>query len=227
VAPESSPQWAGGFLGLLSPQDRSDLLRLGHNRRYRADAYVIIQGDHSESVFLVTEGRVKVVVDTVDGHQVVLTVLGRGDVLGEFEAIDSNGGPRIASNVALEPVECRALAGADFRRWIDSHPDASLALLKTIIRRLRAADRRRTASGSLDATHRLAAFLLEMVDQAGPDGTSDVDLALTQEELAGLIASSRESVVRALAALRARHLVSTARRRITIVDVEGLRRFAG
>jgi CRP/FNR family transcriptional regulator, cyclic AMP receptor protein len=121
------------------------------------------------------------------------------------------------------------LAGAEFRSWIETHPAAALALLRTIIRRLRSADRRRTASGSLDATHRLAAFLVELVDQAGPHPYSDVDvdIALTQEELASLIGASRESVVRALAALRSRDLVGTGRRRITVVDVEGLRRFAG
>jgi CRP/FNR family transcriptional regulator, cyclic AMP receptor protein len=54
----------------------------------------------------------------------------------------------------------------------------------------------------------------------------DIDIPLTQQELASLIASSRESIVRSLRSLRARRLVTTGRRRITIRDLDRLRRQA-
>ena len=103
-------------------------------------------------------------------------------------------------------------------------PTAALELSRYVIRKLRSGDQRRVDATSLDASHRLAAFLVE---RAGAGDGNELDIALTQEELASFIASSRESVVRALTALRSRGLIETGRRRITIRDVEGLRSYVG
>jgi CRP-like cAMP-binding protein len=174
-------------------------------------------------------GRVKVLLGTADGDEIVLAVLGAGELLGEFEAIEGHEDGRAASNVALEPVECRLLTAAEFLDFLDSHARATRLLLRVIIRRLRAADRRRVDSAALDTPHRLARYLVEL-SESGTDKSAaeiDIDIPLTQEEVATLIATSRESVVRALASLRSRGLVTTARRRITIRDLDGLRQYAG
>ena len=214
----------GGFVASLDPDARVALLGLGRVRRYRRGATLLLQGASDDTVCVVLEGRVKVTLDTTDGREVVLAVLGPGDLLGEFEAIEPELVSRNASNVALEPVECRVFSADDLRRFLVAHPAAALELLRLTIRKLRAADRRRVDATALDASHRLAHFLIERADaQPGPE----LDIALTQEELASHIASSRESVVRALTALRTRGLIETGRRQITIRDLEGLRAYAG
>ena len=214
----------GGFVALLDPDARTALLGLGRVRRYRRGATLIVQGARDDTAGVILEGRVKVALDTPDGREVVLAVRGPGDLLGEFEAIDPEMVSRWASNVALEPVECRVFAADDLRRFLVAHPTAALPLLRWIIRKVRTSDRRRVDATALDASHRLAHFLVERADaQRQPE----LDIALTQEELASLIASSRESVVRALTALRTRGLIETGRRQITIRDLEGLRSYAG
>jgi CRP-like cAMP-binding protein len=220
---------SGSFLAMLDPEDRAALLRLGHPRRYRRGATILLQGHRSETVFILLAGRVKVLLGTADGDEIVLAVLGAGELLGEFEAIEDHEDGRAASNVALEPVECRMLTAAEFLDFLDSHARATRLLLRVIIRRLRTADRRRVDSAALDTPHRLARYLVEL-SEAGTDRSAaeiDIDIPLTQEEVATLIATSRESVVRALASLRSRGLVTTARRRITIRDLNGLRQYAG
>jgi CRP/FNR family transcriptional regulator, cyclic AMP receptor protein len=218
------------FLRRLDPNDRADLIRLGHPRRYRRGAPLALQGDRTDTAGLLLRGRVKVTVDTLDGHEIVVSVLGPGDLVGEFESLDDNGGPRTANVIALEPVECRVLTGTEFRSYLDSHPRATRMLLQVIIDRLVTADRRRIDSGSLDAAHRLARLFVEFVDLAERDVAEgqliDLDIPLTQHELATLIATSRESLVRALASMRKQGLISTARRRITICNLDGLRRYA-
>lgn len=200
----------------------------GHLRRYRRGASIISQGDRSDTVFVVLSGRVKVTVNTADGREILLAVDGPGELLGYFEAIYPAGDPRTASNVALEAVECRAMTGQEFRALLDSSPSIPLVILSWAVRRLQVADRRRVDAASLDSTHRLARLLLELADDLGHAEPSQVDLEifLTQEELASLIAASRDAVVRALTSLRSRQLIATARRRITILDVNALRRYA-
>lgn len=199
----------------------------GRFRRYRRGAPIIVQGDHGDTVFLVLSGRVKVTVNSADGREILLAVDGPGELLGEFEAIDHGGGARTAGNVALEAVECRAMTGQEFRDLLASSPSIPLVILRWAIRRLQAADRRRVDAASFDTTHRLARLLLELADNLGQADPShvDIDIPLTQEELASLIAASRDAVVRALTSLRSRHLIATARRRITILDVNALRQY--
>jgi CRP/FNR family cyclic AMP-dependent transcriptional regulator len=214
----------GGLVALLDPDARAALLSLGRVRRYGRGATLFMQGGRDDIVCVLLEGRVKVTLDTPDGREIVLAVLGPGDLLGEWEAIEPELVSRAASNVALEPVECRVFAADDLRRFLVAHPTAALELLRVTIRKFLTADRRRVDATALDASHRLAHFLVERADA---QRESELDIALTQEELASLIASSRESVVRALTALRTRGLIETGRRQITITDMEGLRAYAG
>ncbi len=216
------------FLGMLDPDDRAALMGVGRPRRFNRGATIVMQGDHSETVFVVVAGRVKVSQVTPDGREIVLAVDGPGDLLGEFEAVDPDSGPRTAANVALEPVECRELTGEEFRGVLQSNPRIASMLLRWTIRRLKAADRRRIDATSLDTPHRLARFLLELADDhAEADAPRvDIEIQLTQEELASLIAASRDTVVRAITSLRSRGFISTARRQITILDIDALRRFA-
>jgi CRP/FNR family transcriptional regulator, cyclic AMP receptor protein len=215
------------FLGMLDPADRAALLRLGGSKRFRAGARIIVQGDHSDTVFLVLSGLVKVALDTADGREIVLSGLGPGDLLGEFEVLEG-GSTRTAGNVALLPIDCRVIPGDQFVAYLEAHPRTPLVMLRVILGRLMAADRRRLASASMGVSRSLAGFLVELVDRYGITHSAGVDLNIpvTQEELASLISSSRDSAVRGLSTLRARGLIATARRRITVTDLDGLRRYA-
>lgn len=215
------------YLGRLEPADREFLLRLGHPKRFRKGARIIVQGDHSDNVFLTLSGLIKVTLDTPDGREVVLSVLGAGDLLGEFEVIE--GMPqRAAGNVAVLPVECRVIPGDEFMAALETHPHMMLAMARVVLSRLRTADRRREASASLGVSRSLASFLVELVDRYGKtDGSLiDISIHLTQEELASLISTSRDSAVRGLSTLRTRGLIATRRRQIVVTDLDGLRRYA-
>jgi CRP-like cAMP-binding protein len=215
------------LLGRLEPADRAFLCRLGHPKRFRKGARIIVQGDHSDNVFLTVSELVKVTVDTPDGREIVLSVLGAGDLLGEFEVLE--GRPqRAAGNVAVLPVECRVIPGDEFMAALQMHPQILLVILRVVISRLRAADRRREASASMGVSRSLAGFLVELVDRYGTSNGSliDIGIGLTQEELASLMSTSRDSAVRGLSTLRTRGLIATRRRQIVVTDLDGLRRYA-
>jgi CRP/FNR family cyclic AMP-dependent transcriptional regulator len=215
------------YLGRLEPADREFLLRLGRPRRFGKGARIIVQGDHSDSVFVTLSGLTKVTLDTPDGREVVLAVLGAGDLLGEFEVIEGNS-QRAAGNVAMQPVECREIPGEEFMDALATRPQMLLVLVRVVLSRLGAADRRREASASMGAARSLASFLVELVERYGtPDGSAiDLNVQLTQEELASLISTSRDTAVRGLSMLRTRGLIATRRRQIVVTDLEGLRHYA-
>ena len=210
----------GGFLSSLGQEDLAALGRLGHDRSFRRGARLFLEGDRADAVYIVIAGQARVYTATAEGNEVTLCVRGPGDLVGEMGALDP-GSVRSASVIALDPLHCQVIAAAELHVFLESHPLATVALLRLLIGRLRDSDRRRTEFGSYTTTRRLARLLVET---AGDDAA--VGLALSQHELAGLIGASRESVARALAELRGRGLVVTGRRTITIRDAAGLRHYA-
>lgn len=221
------PSQRSGFLSLLDAGDRADLEALGRFRRFAPGTAVMRQGESANSVVVVLEGQVKIEIDTPDGRSIVHAVYGPADVVGEFEAI---GGyqTRAASVVAIDAVTARVVSREEYLDFLLGHPAAALALVRILIRRLGAADRRRTAATSASAPYALAQYLVELADaSATHDGPAALLVVpLPQHDLASLIGISRNSLVRALGSLRSYGLIATDGRSIRIVDEPALRRYA-
>jgi CRP-like cAMP-binding protein len=207
---------AASFLATLTDADRRALTGAGRERRYRRDQWLFHQGDPGDSVVLLVEGRVKIVAGASGGGEAILSVRGPGELVGELAALD--GSPRLAGARALEPLRVRVIGADEFHALVAGLPSLSLALLRMLVRRLQEADRRRAEFGSTGVPYRVARLLDDLAD-------GDGHVALTQDELAAMTGTSRESVARALAALRADGLISTERRRISIRDRDALLRF--
>jgi CRP-like cAMP-binding protein len=208
----------------LSVADKAALHSRGATRHYRTGVTLFHEGDLSDWVVLLTAGKVKVSATTADGKEVVLGVCCAGDLLGELSAVDA--GPRSATATAIAPVDARVVPGEEFREFLRTNPQASLMLLTFVSSRLRNSDRRRIEFVGLDSVGRAAAQITELAEQFGiamPDGSTRIDIALTQGELAGLTGTSREAIGKALHLFRRRGWIITGRRSITVVDVDGLR----
>lgn len=215
---------AGSFLSRLGAEDRAALDALGRHRGYRQGSFLLRNGEQTDHVFLIRAGRVKVVATTQAGHELLLAVRGPGELVGELAALTAAGTARSASIVALAPVEAQVLPGAEFLAYLERRPKVLMLVVRQLMERLRDADRRRVEFGSQPTMGRVAGYLAEMAERdgrRGPDGIA-ITTALSQEELAGYIVASRESVARALTTLRREGLITTGRRRIVVHDLQGL-----
>lgn len=226
MADRTDADWA--FLDRIAPAARSRLLDAGVPRHYRRGELVFLAGDRAGFVVIIVQGRAKVTATGPDGAEVVLSLRGPGDLLGELAAVDEGTAPRTAGVTALDPLTCRVVRATEFRAVLAEHPDVGLELLRMMSARLRSADRRIVEFGTYDTTRRIARLLADLADRGParrPGAPATVDL--TQDDLAGLVGASRESVVRALATLRSLGLVTTARRRVDVIDMGALRSFGG
>jgi CRP/FNR family transcriptional regulator, cyclic AMP receptor protein len=211
------------FLARIDEADRASLVERGRQRRWPAGATLFLEGDTSATVLIVVSGRVKVFSLTEHGEEIVLAVRGPGALLGELSAVD--GGARGASVATLEPVVALVLPVAVFIEFLRTHGQAATVLLRLITSRLRDADRKRVEFGAFDIAARVAGRLVELADRFGePDGRGvRISVALSQDELAGWVGASREAVAKALRVLRERGFVTTGRRTMTVLDLDGLR----
>lgn len=209
---------------MLTPDEQAALRKAGRPRRWERGATVMTEGDTSDWVLVLTEGRVKCSSHTSSGNEVVLAIRGPGGLIGEMASID--GSPRSATVTALEPVG--GIVVADFAGFLREHGNVAVLLMQMVTGRLRDADRKRIEYGAFDTTGRVATRLVELAERYGEptNGGLRVALPLSQDELAGWTGASREAVSKALRTLRDRGLIETGRRRVIIHDLEGLKKRA-
>lgn len=197
----------------------------GRRARFRRGQALFIEGDVADRVFVIERGWVMITSVAPGGREIVLGLRGPGDVIGDLSALD--GAPRSATALAAGEVEATVASGSALTRALDD-PVAAMELLRLLASRLRDADRKRLEFAALDTLGRVAWRLQELAERFGqptPDGT-EVELPLSQEQLASWCAASREATVKALAALRTLGCITTGRRSVLIRDADALRQHA-
>lgn len=228
MTPDLQPaneQRADRFWDLLDPAQRAVVQRAGVRHGHPAGTVLLREGEPAESVLILLSGRVKVVAVGASGHQGLLAIRRPGDILGELAAVDNR--PRSATVVASESVDVLRVLVPDFIDILKTHAAIAYALLRVVSTRLRVANLRRVENGETTVAQRVAITLAELAVDHGTlaDGTVDITLPLSQDELAMMVGASREAVVRALRVLRSEGIINTGRQRITLLrpDVLGLR----
>lgn len=204
----------------------ADALRAeGRRVRFRRGQAMFTEGDLADRVFVVERGWVVITSIAPGGREIVLGLRGPGDVIGDLSALD--GAPRSATALAAGEVEATVARSSVLIHAL-SDAAAAMELLRVLAIRLRDADRKRLEFAALDTLGRVAWRLHELSERFGEDTADgiEVDLPLSQEQLASWCGASREATVKALAALRTLGCVSTGRRKLLIRDPQALLRHA-
>ena len=209
---------------------RSELSSLSgylYESRVPSGSNVLIAEQPGEAVYVIVAGSVKVSAIRPDGTEVMLAVLGAGEVLGEMSIVDSLG--HSASVVALEDTKLLWMDRRTFHTRVASSTLLSLNLSEILSKRVRIANARLISLASLDVPGRVASQLLSLAREYGqetPAGTR-IPMRLTQADLAALVGASRVSVNQALGQFRKRGAISIAKDgRVSVHDEDALARRA-
>ncbi|MBI3970790.1 MAG: Crp/Fnr family transcriptional regulator [Chloroflexi bacterium] len=207
----------------LSDGQIDELTRVARRQRFDRDQIVFYQGDCGDTFYVVLAGQVKVSVSSPDGQEAILVILDDGESFGELALLDDQ--PRSATIEATRPTEVLALRKSDFHRLLGQHPEISIALLRVMTKRLRDTDQLVQDAAFLDVAERLAKKLLLLLESHGrrTERGWELDIHLTQQDLAAMIGATRESVNKQLGVFRDRGILVVDRQRITIVDRDALR----
>ncbi len=206
----------------LSDSARADLATRGSHRTFRPGEIAFLQGERAGRCAVVVTGVFKVTAASVDGRSAFLDLRRRGDGVGLLEALD--GGPRTSTVTAMTPTSVRMMGLSEFRNFLSQHRSAQAASSLVVADRVRTSieDRLRSCDA---APVRLANSLLRLAADHGepqPDGAIVIGLPLTQDDLAMIITTSRDSVAKTLMIWRRQRIVETGRRQLTIIDPERL-----
>ncbi|HUQ73909.1 MAG TPA: cyclic nucleotide-binding domain-containing protein [Burkholderiales bacterium] len=177
------------------PEEQLRLLTTMVSRRSAARGTTIMAGgDATDSLYIVLSGRLKVMMSDSDGKEVILTLLGPGEFFGEMGLIDDE--PRSASVVAIEACELLSIAKRDFKKCLSDSFEMTMQVMRSLVRRLREADRKIGSLALLDVYGRVARLLLDMAENV--NGEKIVTKRLPKQDIAKMIGASREMVSRVM-----------------------------
>jgi len=177
----------------LSPSLRG-LAARGVARSYRKGQRLIEEADEGDSIYIITKGRVRVFAANLNGREVTYGTYGAGEYVGEMSL---DGGPRSASVVALETVECVQITRQTLLQHLGASPEFALELLAKVIRRARAATLSTRQMAFNDVYGRLV-VLLTTASSPNPDGTRTIPGHRTHQEIANDLGCTREMVGRVM-----------------------------
>ena len=198
----------------LDPAGLGAIERLMEIRHHSGEAVIAGQEDPGDNLFVLVQGKVKVVLYGDSGREIILSIFkSPGDFFGEMSLLDNQ--PRSATILAVEPSTLLVLKRRDFQAHLEAHPRSALAVLTQLSRRLRHADEVIGNLALLDVYGRVARKLREMAEADGEETEEGVVIRQrpTQQEMAATIGTSRETVSRVLSGLaRHGHIEMTGRR---------------
>jgi CRP-like cAMP-binding protein/class 3 adenylate cyclase len=223
VEPMSILLRAPAFAG-LPPKTTLALRQRVRRRSFPAGTYVTREGEPADSLFVIERGLVRVSRTSRQGRELVLGLLGAGEMLGELGVLEASG-TQTADAMAVESTSCVALGREDLRALVRATPELGLRLLATLVDQVRSKDDELAEVAFLDLPGRLAHKLLQLADRHGKpvEGGVRITVRVPQGELAAMTGSSRENVNRALGRFVASGAVAIDHGSITILNAEALR----
>jgi len=195
---EHAPKLLAGIelFSELNEDELQEVTALAQTRSVLRDTTIFNEGDTADAIFVVVNGRVKIVTTSTDGKEFILTVLGAGQVFGEMALLEET--TRSASVVTITAVELLVLARKDFDHLLNSSPGISRKLMAILSRRLRRANSKMESLAYMDVAGRLARYLLDLaLDHGQRLGNGWVVVRRpTHSDIAHSIGTSRETVSR-------------------------------
>jgi CRP-like cAMP-binding protein len=205
----------------MSPEEIDELARTTEMVPCRKKEIFFFSEEPSRSVYLVKKGRIKLFRTTADGHEIILDILGPGEIFGELAL--SGETSRSHSAEALEDGLVCVLPRSIFEEMARRHPDFAFRIIKLIGLRFRELETRIEDLAFQSVQERLLLTLASLARKHGiPEGNGAVRLPVTQSNLAFLIGSTREAVAEQLKELKRQGLVETSYRAIHLPRPEAL-----
>ncbi|MDE5093937.1 MAG: Crp/Fnr family transcriptional regulator [Trichodesmium sp. St11_bin5] len=192
------------------------------SRQHPGNQVILLENDWGSSVYFILDRWVKIRTYNLDGKEVTLNILGKGELFGEMAALDEI--PRSTDVITLAPTLIANMPAQDFAYLINTEPIAGIRLAQLMARRLRQVNRRLRLREA-DAQARVTDILLFLAEGQGTPSQQGIEIPnLPHRELSSLSGLARETVTRVLSKLEKKSLIKRERDILCIPDLHALER---
>lgn len=196
----------------LSDDELEAVKNCAVTRNFPKNSIIINEGDSSDSLYIIINGRVTVYLSDENGKEVILNSQGEGDYFGELALVDDD--KRSASVVTTEKSTFLVISKTDFKKVLSLHPELAFNLIRGLTRRVRHLTDNVRSLALLDVYGRVAKTLLSLATENGDELV--IDMKLTQQDIANRVGASREMVAKILKDLSTGGYITIDHKRITI-----------
>ncbi|HPK32650.1 MAG TPA: Crp/Fnr family transcriptional regulator [Ottowia sp.] len=175
-------------------------------RRFKRGELIVEQGKKTNALFILLNGRARVVTADSRGREVILATLQPGDHIGEMSLIDNE--PHSATVRAEVQTDVLMLGRVEFARCLPENTSMAYAVMRGLVQRLRHADRKIESLALMDVYGRVARALLEFAAET-PEGELLIREKISRQDIAKMVGASREMVSRVMKDLEERGFIET------------------
>lgn len=208
----------------MAPDELMTLAARVDKESYRKGEIIFERDEAASTLYMISTGQIKISIPSPVGHEAVLAVLSDGEFFGELSLFDEK--PHSATAQAIANTNLLTLHRDEFLAFVRRQPEVAIRIFRVLSSRLRQTNEVLQDAAFLDIPSRVAKRLLELAESRGvrtPKGIL-INLSLTQEEIAGLVGATRESVNKALRLYIDKGLISREKQRITVLQPQELRK---
>ena len=206
----------------LSESDFHDVAEYFSPRHFAEDEFLFLEGDSATIYYLILSGRVKILQTSIEGDQVILHLLGPGDIVGALPTLGAGNYPGCAQ--AIEPVEAGCIHSDGFEDLLCQYPQICLNLLRFATAKLQETHKRLREMSTERVERRIARTLSRLASQVGKSVSKGilVDAPLSRQDLAEMTGTTLYTVSRTLKAWEREGIVSTGRKPVLILKPHAL-----
>lgn len=189
-------------------------------RSHPANRVILLENDWGGAVYFILEGWVKIRTHNVDGKEITLNIVGKGEIIGEMAALEEI--PRSTDAITLTPTTVSSIPAQDFVSLLQSEPIAGIHLAQLMAKRLRQLNRRLRLREA-DSLSRVADTLYFLAEGQGKPTKQGIEIPnLPHRELSSISGLARETVTRSLTKLEKKGVIKREDDILCINDLDAL-----
>lgn len=194
-------------------------------RNFAKGRIIFVEGEPGEAFYYIKSGLVKISKDSSDGREHILHILNEGHVFAEVTLFNNTSYPATAE--VLEEAQIGIIKNNDLEKLIVENPEISLELIKYLNHRLIEAQNKVRNLALYDTFGRTAQALVKLADDYGKKTSEgiELELSISRQELANIVGTTRETVIRVLAAFKKEKSIELDKSHIKIKDIEKVKQW--
>ena len=211
----------------LTEEELERVANLCTPRTYPKNSMIILEEEFGDTVFGIITGTAKITRVNDEGKEVILALLGQGELFGELAVLD--GEARSANALAQEKCILLAFPKGEFLNLLKTNFKISFALMGELAKRLRKSDQQIEALSLSDAEHRIGVSILNLAEDMGiiKKGKVTIEKLPFQQDIANMAGTSRETVSRVLTLFEEKSMITKIGHTLVIPDYLFFKRLFG
>jgi CRP-like cAMP-binding protein len=191
---------------------------------YKRGNIIYHEGHRINGFYCINTGIIKIYKTGIDGKEQIIRFAKPGDIIG-FRSVLSKELACTTAKVIEDAILC-FIPSENLFQLVRENPAFSMQLMQLTCRELGEANNFITDIAQKTVRERLAEILLLLMDSFGLDNEKTLQISLTREEMANMVGTATESVIRLLSEFKLDHLIDLHGRKISLLDIPGLRKIA-